>query len=158
MIKEQLKNHLITCREKLMHTLETIEGEEWQVQVQSEGEQWSVLQMVRHLQDAHRGLTGQVKRIAAGERNLPPDFDIDRWNAGVQRKAAEMLPETALENLKTSHQTLLEVLEGLQEEDFTREGYHANYKKMMPLDEFITIIGSHEVQHGEEIAQALGKN
>ncbi|MBZ0304840.1 MAG: maleylpyruvate isomerase N-terminal domain-containing protein, partial [Anaerolineae bacterium] len=99
MTKEQLKNHLTACREKLMHILETIEGEDWQVQVQSEGEQWTVLQMVRHLQDAHRGLTGQVKRIAAGEPNLPPDFDIDRWNAGAQRKAAEMPPEAALENL-----------------------------------------------------------
>lgn len=155
--QEHLKNYLTECRQKLMTTLNAISGDDWNVQVQSEGDHWTVLQMVRHLQDAHRGLVGQARRIAAGEPNLPPDFDIDRWNAGAQRKTTEMPPEIALENLRASHEKLLEFIEGLSEQSFQNTGYQAYLKKTLPLDEFIKIIGEHELAHGEEIAKALGK-
>ncbi len=156
--KETLKQHLNESRQKLWAILENVQADQWDVQVQSEGEQWTVLQMVRHLQDAHRGLSGQAKRIVAGEPNLPPDFDLDRWNSGVQRKTTDMSAETALENLQTSHEKLLAFVDSLQDADWAKEGFQASFKQPMTLDKFIEIIGSHEVLHATEIASALGKN
>lgn len=156
--KAQLKKHLIESRQKLLAVLDGVEGDQWNLQVQSDGEQWTVIQMLRHLQSAHQGLSGQMKRIVIGEPTVPPDFDLDRWNGSVQRKTTEMSPEIAFENLNASHEKLLEFVDNLSEADFEKEGFHPSFKQVFPLHQFLIIVGEHEVQHGKEIAQALGKS
>lgn len=153
--KAELKAYLETNRQKLLSTIAQIK--DWEAPVQGEGDQWTALQMIRHLQDAHTGLTGQITRMLAGEQTVPADFDIDRWNARIQRKTTEAMltPEQALDTLKASHANLLEIIDHLVEEDFEKSGYQPFLKKVLPLEEFIKVVGYHEAGHADELTNAI---
>lgn len=157
--KAALKQHLNQARQRLLEIVGSMSGDDWNIKVQSDGDQWTALQMIRHLQDAHRGLTGQVKRVLAGGESVPRDFDVNRWNARAQTKAAEvaMTPEQALEALKQSHEDLLGIVDGLTDADLDRRAWQAFLQKEITLEEFIRVIGTHEAGHAEEIAAAVKK-
>jgi hypothetical protein len=159
-LKQDLKALMEESRQRLMGALEGLQESELDTPVQSDGERWTVLQMLRHLQDAHRGMTGQVKRLLNGEETVPRDFDVDRWNARVQKKSAEasMTAEEALANLDASLNDLMSVIDHLKDEDWGRRGWQAGVKKEMSLEELLRTMGQHEALHAGEIAAARGKN
>lgn len=153
--KQALRQHLEASRQQLLAVVDQIQETGWQKPVQVDGERWTALQMIRHLQDAHKGLTAQLERMIAGQETVPADFDIDRWNARIQGKTTDMTPEQALETLKASHAKLLSVVDNLKEEDFARSGYQAGVKRVVSLEEFINIIGLHEQEHTRDLKNAL---
>lgn len=156
--KVALKEHLNQARAQLLAIVEQIQARDlWDVPVQAEGERWTALQMLRHLQDAQLGLTGQLKRLVMGEQTVPQDFDINRWNARQQRKMedASLTPDQALESLAVGQQALFEFIDSIQDEDWAREGWQAGLQQMLPLERLIYVVGEHEAQHAAEMANAL---
>jgi len=151
--KTALRQHLEEARAYLLEVVAKLTPEEWEKPVQSEGERWTALQMMRHLQDAHVGLVGQMGRLLQGEATVPPDFDIDRWNARVQRKTAEaaLTVEQAQETLKASHTKLLALIDTLSEDDWERRGFQPGLGREVSLEEFIHVIGLHERTHAQEM-------
>ena len=153
--KAELRQHLETSRQTLLDVISKIQGDAWAKPVQDSGERWTALQMVRHLQDAHQGLSKQLDRLREGQETVPQDFDLDRWNARVQSKTTEMTVEEALEALKASHERLLQTVDSLTEEDFQKTGWQPSLKKMLPLEVLIKVIGSHEANHAKDLENAL---
>jgi len=154
-IKNNLKQHLTDTRQVLWDAIDGIQDDEWDVQVQADGAQWTVLQMMRHLQDAERGLRGQTMRITKGEESVPKDFDPDRWNNRIQQKTTEMTAEEAIEVLKTSREKLLTFIDTIPDEAWQHSGYQPGLKETISLEQFIKVIGWHEEGHAKEIAAAL---
>jgi hypothetical protein len=156
---QALKDQLQASRAKLHQAIANVEGAAWNTPVQSDGEQWTALQMVRHLQDSQKGLLGQTQRLMKGEVTVPPDFDIDRWNARIQTKTAEaeMSAEQALSNLAQSLEGLMALVETIQDEDWAKTGWQPGIKQTLALYDFVSLIASHEASHAEEIAQAMVK-
>lgn len=155
--KAELRQLLIDNRAQLMEALRAAEQAGWDTQVQADGEQWTALQMLRHLQDAHKGLTGQLQRMLAGQPTVPPEFDVNRWNASVQRKTTEMTAEAALESLAASHEALLDIVAALRPEDFQQRGWSSARQREVSLEEFVQVIGLHEGMHATEIAEAAAQ-
>jgi hypothetical protein len=157
--KSQLKQHLAESRRRLLAAIEGLSGDQWQIRVQEDGEQWTVLQMLRHLQDAQQGLLGQVQRLVAGGETVPRDFDINRWNARAQRKTAEvdMTPEQALANLQHSYESLLTFIDNVPDDAWSRVGWQPFLQKELTLEEFLMVISQHERGHAAEIAAAVGR-
>lgn len=157
--KAALKTFLTETRQTLMDTLAGLDGDDWQMPVQTDGDQWTLVQMLRHLQDAEVGLGGQAMRLANGEPTVPRDFDVHRWNARIQRKTAEaeMTAEQALHILQKARQKLLAFIDDLPDEAWERTGYQSFLDQDLPLEDFIRVIGSHEAGHTAEIAAALAR-
>lgn len=156
--KTELKHKLQASRQKLIDALQDLSDDQWQIQVQSDEDQWTVLQMVRHLQDAHTGLTGQIQRMLGGGETVPRDFDIDRWNKRTQTKTTELTSAEAIETLNQSHANLMGIVDNLQDEDFEKRGWSAWKQQEVSLEAFLMIISEHEAFHTGEIANALADN
>jgi hypothetical protein len=150
---DKLKTRLIESRDILNKVLDQVDGR-WDVQVYSDGSAWTVGQLVKHLVDAHRGNFRQAAGIAEGQEIIPADFDIDRYNASMTRKTAEKTIETALEELRESHENLLAWVDTLDDERLEKQGRHATLS-IMSVHDIIRIIGLHERDHAADIARVL---
>ncbi len=158
--KTSLKEQLQTARQKLLAAVKDLTDSDWETPVQADGDQWTVLQMLRHLQDAQKGLTGQLERLLANQETVPQDFDVDRWNARIQKKTAEaqMNAEQALSSLEDSLQHLLGVVDSIADDvDWEKTGWQPFLKRMLTTEQFIDVIATHEAQHAEEIEEATKK-
>src|SRR5262249_34465245 len=97
--KTEISQLLDDTRQTLKSVLDQLQTADWELQIQETDQLWTVRQIISHLADAQRGMTGQIKRINAGEETVPPDFDLNRWNRRAVEKAAERTPPELLKTL-----------------------------------------------------------
>ncbi len=152
---DDIKKQLADSRAYLEATLAHIGPDQWKTQVQSEGERWTVRQVLSHLLDAEKGLTGQMKRLQAGKPTIPDDFDLDRWNRGAVRRLSELTPEQLIAGLSESRAALNAFVDGLAADDLQKEGRHT-IAGIIPLWRFLQIVAEHEKTHAADIRAALG--
>lgn len=154
---QTIKNHLLASRQKLKQALAGVQGEDWNIPVQEDGDRWTILQMVRHLQDAQKGLTGQAQRLSQGQVTVPTDFDVNRWNTRIQNKTAEanMSAEEALTALDQGLTDLLTFIDTIHPDAWEKIGWQPFLQKELPLYDFLNVIVVHENDHAEEIARAV---
>lgn len=151
---DELKTHLARSRLILEETIERLTPQQWETQVQSEGERWTARQIVAHLLDAERGMTGQMQRILAGQPTIPDDFDLDRWNRGAVRKLADLAPDDLLIGLAESRAALLEFVDNLTDADLSRQGRHPSLG-LISIERYLQQIADHEAGHAADIRAAL---
>ncbi len=141
--------------QKLSALFSQIPDSGWAIPVQHDDAQWTVRQMLLHVVDSQRGITGQISRIRAGQETVPPDFDFNRWNKRAVEKGAEKTPAELLQSYATDRAALKALVDSLTEAELAKIGRHANLQ-LLTIEQFITTIANHEIDHGKQIAQALG--
>ena len=92
---------------------------------------------------------------AEGQQVIPPDFDVQRYNARTTEKLASKTVGEARAEMTQSRQVLLEWLESVDEEKLSREGLHAS-GNVMTVRNMLRIQALHERDHARDIAAALG--
>lgn len=147
---------LDASRQELLALLNSLTPEEWSQTVFSEGEQWAVQTVVSHLIDSERGMSIHVHKIRKGEETLPPDFDIDRWNAKVTERISDQSPAALLEGLQATRSRTLGQLGEIQENEWSLTGRHPA-RGIITIDQYYETIHGHEVIHTRDIASALGR-
>lgn len=145
---------LETSHEGLRAVLDTVKGEQWEKQVQSEDRQWTVRQFLIHLVDAQRGQHNQLKAWQAGENPMPEDFDIDRWNRRQVEKNNDKTPDALLSELESGHEALMAFVRSLTPGDLEKTGRHSSLQTMT-IEQLAHQIASHESMHTAEIAEKL---
>jgi uncharacterized protein (TIGR03083 family) len=138
----------------LLNVIERLTPEQWETPVQDGDAHWTARQMLSHLCDAERGMTGQAIRIAAGEEPIPPDFDLSRWNKRAVEKLSEKSPAELVQNLEETRARLKEVIARLTDPDLDKIGRHSTLR-MMSVEAIIREIGIHEIDHASVIAAAF---
>jgi hypothetical protein len=153
--KQELKDNLAQARLGLRTLLMRLNEEQWHAQVYHDDEPWAVIDLVRHMVDAERGLSLNVRRIIRGEDGIPPDFDRDRWNRSRVRKMADTGPKDLLADMATNRAHLLELIDELQDDDWNKEG-RAPWLDIVTVERFLNQIWQHEAGHTADIAEAVG--
>lgn len=156
MNKAELRETLDKSRDYLNRVLDQVD-DRWETPVYSDGLQWTVRQIVAHLADADRGHNGQVMNIAEGRDIIPPDFDVQRYNARTTEKSAEKTAEQSRAELEASRAALITWLDALDDDKLTREGRHASLQ-IMPVWKILRIMALHERGHAQDIARVLEIN
>jgi len=150
---------------ELLHTLEAnyqrieqlfqhIPEVGWSVPVQHDDARWTVKQMLIHMVDAQRGMTGQIKRVLAGQETVPADFDLSRWNRRTVDKQADKMPTELIQGYGTDRAELTTLVSSLSDADLEKQGRHGSLV-MLSVEQFITTITDHEIGHAAQIAKAL---
>ena len=152
--KEAIKAKLAANREAFMATMDELSAEQWDLQAYSEGSEWRVVDILRHVADSERGMTALMVQIKAGGGGVPEDFDLARWNQRVVNKLADKGPQELLAGMADSRQALLEFIDSLEETDWDKKGRHASLK-IMSIEEVCHLIADHERQHLDGIKQAI---
>ncbi len=73
----------------------------WETPVYSEGQTWTVRDVLAHLVSAERGHQRLIADVAAGGSGSPPDFNVDEYNrrhvaALAGRSPADLLADFAV--------------------------------------------------------------
>jgi hypothetical protein len=120
----------------------------------TENPEWRVCDILAHLAGAEPGLLSTIKRFLTGTE-LPPDFDLDRWNRRQVEKQADLSIEDLVLSLQESRRQAWPLLDSLSEEDLDVVGTHpAGFRTT--VEGIFTTIANHELDHGNEIRHALG--
>ncbi|MEM7125764.1 MAG: DinB family protein [Chloroflexota bacterium] len=154
--KTQLwKSKLAESQNELLTLIESLTPEQWDVTVFSEGAQWSVLSTLRHLAESERGMSIQIHKIRKGGPTIPENFDLNRWNAGTDKRMAEFSANEIVATLQATRTKTIEVMESLQDEDWSKEGRHPS-QEIYSIEQYYGIIHGHQLAHAQDIRNALG--
>jgi len=147
---------LADSRAALLTLLSGLTEEEWQKPVFSEGDRWTVQTVVSHLIDGERGMSIQVHKIRKGEKTIPDDFDLNRWNASVQKRVGDLPPAELLAGLAATRARTVEAMQTLQENEWVLTGRHPA-RGMITIEQYYETIHGHELSHTADLQKALGR-
>ena len=152
--KERIKDELADARNELLAVLEGLPELAWDTPVYSEGETWTVADILRHLTAAERDMTLLVERIRQGSGGVPADFDLDRWNARTIEKAETMSPADLQAEMLENRSHLVEVIDSIRPEEWDIQGRHGSLR-IMTVEEILHLIADHERRHTADIGSAI---
>ncbi len=153
--QETWRKTLAQARQALLTLLNSLEPAQWDAAVFSENSPWTVATAVGHLIDGERGMSIQVHKIRKGEPTLPEGFDLERWNAGVQKRIGNPSPAELLAALDSTRAKTLEELAALKEEEWALSGRHPS-RGVITIEQYYATIAGHDQLHMQDIKQALG--
>ncbi|HXV98388.1 MAG TPA: maleylpyruvate isomerase N-terminal domain-containing protein, partial [Anaerolineae bacterium] len=90
--KNILKQRLSQARTELENLLTSLIPDQWHTPIISEGDTWTVLDIVAHLVENERGMSIHVHKIRQGKETVPEGFDLTQWNAGLKRRMGSPTP------------------------------------------------------------------
>jgi hypothetical protein len=152
--KEAIKQKLTKTREEWLRTLDGLTVEQWEARAYSEGSEWRVVDILRHVADSERGMTGLMAQIKGGSEGVPPDFDLARWNKRVVDKLSNQGPEELLAGMTQNRAALFDFINALDDTDWEKQGRHASLR-IMSIEEICHLIADHETLHLAGIREAL---
>ena len=152
--KETIKAKLAANREAFLATMGNLSDEQWAMKAFSEGSEWRIADILRHVADSERGMTALMVQIKGGGEGVPPDFDLARWNQRVVGKLGDKSPQELLAGMNESRQALFEFIDSLDESDWDKQGRHASLK-IMTIEEVCHLIADHEALHLAGVREAL---
>ncbi len=150
---ESLVQRLKTARTKLIERLGKI-GNRSEEQVYSEGAQWTLRQLAIHLMLADKGHIAMVQGIATGDEIIPPDYDLERFNARSVQKNADVTVDQVIMSLQHTHQEMLDWLHSAEDSVLDKEGLHASLR-VMSIEQIFKVVAWHDGFHGDDIEKHL---
>lgn len=152
--KESIKRKLTENREEWLGVVDGFTTQQWEAPAYAEGSEWRVVDILRHVADSERGMTGLMMQIKAGGEGVSPDFDLARWNKRVVEKLSDKGPAELLEGMSQNRKELFAFIDTLDETDWDKKGRHASLR-VMSIEEVCHLIADHEAQHLMVIKEAL---
>ncbi len=153
--KTTIKEKLNQIRATTAAFVGGLTAEQWETPVFSEGSDWTVADLFRHVVDSERGMTTQIDLFRQGHEGVPADFDLARWNARVVAKSKEKTPAILIEEMGRNRENLLKVIDSLADEDWDKSGRHASLR-ILSIEQICHLIADHEGSHVEDMKRMVG--
>lgn len=153
--KAALKQKLVEARTELETMLHSLSKAQWHTPVISEGNTWTVLDVVAHLAENERGMSIHVHKIRQGRETVPADFDLDNWNAGLKERMGQPTPAELLQTLAQTRARTLELFDSIGEEEWSLAGRHPSHG-IVAIEQYYEIMANHDRQHAQDIKKGLG--
>jgi hypothetical protein len=131
---------------KVVAYFSTLTDEQWQTEVYTEGETWTIRNVLAHFVTSERGLLKLFERIRQGGPGAADDFSIDRYNASQQQKTRNLTSQELLEQYVEVRANAVEWVSGLSEEELVMEGRHP-FLGQVQLVEMIKMLYLHNQIH-----------
>ena len=155
--KEVIQAKLSAIRDELNATVRALTPEQWSTKAYSEGSEWQVIDILRHVADSERGMTSLMIQIKGGGDGVPADFYLTRWSQRVVSKLADKGPQDLVDGMAQNRVALFAFIDELEDEDWGKKGRHASLK-IMTIEEVCHLIADHEALHLAGIREALSTN
>jgi len=149
---ESICNKLNESHGVLYHTVESLSDAD---AAAIANPQWNVKDELAHLAGAERGMLRIAQASARGDNpQLPEGYDNDTYNARQVAKRKDQSLAQVLTEIKGVHNEMSALLESITPEQLNRMGEHP-LEGEIPLKDLLVVIYSHEVNHCNEITNAL---
>ena len=127
---------------------------QWQAEVYTEGETWTIRNVLSHFVTSERGLVKLFERIRISGEGASEDFSIDRYNTSQQEKTKDLSPQELLEQYKAIRSDSVAWTLSLEESDLEKQGRHP-FLGMTTLREMIKMLYLHNQIHYRDMKKVL---
>lgn len=150
----ELAERLKTEGEKFVGIFSALTADQWQAEVYTEGEMWTVRNVLAHFVTAERGLVKLFEQIRQGGAGATDDFSIDRYNAEQQVQTKDLLPAELIEQYKAVRDNSVSWVSGLKDEELEIKGRHPFLGETV-LREMIKLLYLHNQLHYRDVKKAI---
>jgi hypothetical protein len=140
--------------EKFYSLFAGLTDEQWQMEVYTEGETWTIRNVLSHFVTSERGLLKLFERIRQTGEGSSEDFSIDRYNAAQQKRTKDLLPQELLEEYKAIRSDSVAWTMSLEESELAKQGRHP-FLGMTTLREMIKMLYLHNQLHYRDMKKVL---
>ena len=150
----ELADKLKSEGEKIAAIFGDLNDEQWTTEVYTEGETWTLRNVLAHFVTSERGLIKLFERIRTTGEGSPDDFSIDRYNAAQQRRTGDLTPQDLLEQYKAVRAESVAWTLSLNEPDLEIQGRHP-FLGMTTIREMIKMLYIHNLTHYRDMKKVL---
>ena len=140
--------------EKFFALFAGLTDEQWQLEVYTEGETWTIRNVLAHFVTSERGLVKLFERIRTTGEGAAEDFSIDRYNAAQQQKNQSLSPQELLEQYKSVRSDSVAWTLSLEAVELEKTGRHP-FLGMTTLREMIKMLYLHNQIHYRDMKKVL---
>ncbi len=152
---EFYKEQISQARTNLIDLLKSLSEEQLQTQVFSEGNTWTVLDIVAHLLENEQAMSVHVHKIRKGRETVPEGFDLEEWNAGLHQRTETRSLAEMLNDMVAAREKTLEVLASIKDNEWALQGRHP-LRQTITIEQYYETITGHDSWHIKDIKKALG--
>jgi len=139
---------------KVVDFFSGLTNEQWQTEVYTEGDTWTIRNVLAHFVTSERGLHRLFENILKGGLGAADDFSIDYYNARQQEKTKGLTPQELLEQFADVRADLALWVSNLSQEDLAVEGRHP-YLGQVNLAEMLKMIYLHNQIHFRDLRKLV---
>ena len=150
----ELADKLQSEGEKFYTLFAGLTDDQWQAKVYTEGETWTLRNVLSHFVTSERGLVKLFERIRQSGEGSPDDFSIDRYNATQQQKTKDISPQELLEQYKMVRADSIAWTLSISETDLEKQGRHP-FIGMTTIREMIKMLYLHNQMHYRDMKKVL---
>jgi hypothetical protein len=140
--------------EKVVAYFSALSEEQMQTEVYTEGDTWTVRNVLAHFVTSERGLLKLFERIRQGGPGSPEDFSIDHYNARQQQKTKNLTTQDLLGQFREVRANSVMWVTGLSEEDLVKEGRHP-FLGQVQLVEMVKMLYLHNQIHFRDFRKVV---
>ena len=140
--------------EKFIDIFSNLTDDQWKTEVYTEGELWTIRNVLSHFVTSERGLVRLFESIRQGGAGATDDFSIDRYNAAQQEKTKDLSPVELLEQYKAMRANSITWVSGLKEEDLEIKGRHPFLGETV-IREMVKMLYLHNQIHYRDLKKVL---
>lgn len=150
----ELAEKLKTEGERMAAFFFELNDDQWTSEVYTEGETWTIRNVLSHFVTSERGLVKLFERIRTTGEGAAEDFSIDRYNAAQQQKTESLTPAELLEQYKQVRAVSVQWVSGLKDEELEIKGRHPFLGETV-IREMIKMLYLHNQLHYRDVKRAL---
>ena len=150
----ELTDKLKSEGEKFYSLFAGLSDEQWQAEVYTEGETWSIRNVLSHFGTSERGLVKLFERIRTTGEGASEDFSIDRYNATQQERTKDLPPRDLLEQYKEVRSNSVAWVAGLKEEELEIEGRHP-FLGVAKIRDMVKLLYVHNQNHYRDMKKVM---
>ena len=151
---DELADKLRTEGDKFTALFAGLKDDQWQAEVYTEGETWTLRNVLSHFVTSERGLVRLFEQIRLGGAGAADDFSIDRYNAAQQQKTKDLSRQDLLEQYKAVRADSIAWTLSLSELDLEKQGKHP-FLGMTSIREMIKMLYLHNQIHYRDMKKVL---
>ena len=140
--------------EKFVGIFSGLTDDQWKAEVYTEGETWSIRNVLSHFYTSERGLVKMFQSIVQGGVGAGNDFSIDSYNAAQQEKTKDLPVAELLEKYKSIRAETITWVMGLKESDLELTGRHP-FLGETTIREMIKMLYIHNQAHYRDFKKAI---
>jgi hypothetical protein len=151
---ESLREKLKLGGEKTVAFFQLLPDEKWHLLVYNDGIEWKVKDILAHFVVAEASFCKLIENILAGGPGAPEKFDIDAFNQREVAKLTAKSKDNLLEEFQKQRQHILDLMEGVPQQDLSRVGRHPFLGEAELID-IIKLIYRHNQIHIRDLKRIL---
>ncbi|HXF84572.1 MAG TPA: DinB family protein [Anaerolineales bacterium] len=150
----ELAEKLQTEGDKFISFFSSLTEDQWNLKVYTEGETWTIRNILSHFVTSERGLLKLFEQIRQGGPGASEDFSIDRYNAAQQAKTKDLTPAELLAQYKEVRAHSIAWTRSLSEDELDIQGRHP-FLGVTTLREMIKMLYLHNQLHYRDMKKVL---